>query len=258
MIRDSDEFAAAASDLLDEERYEDALEIIRQGLRQFPGDGILRFLEASTLGELGHHPLARDILEQLRREDFDGCDSSLFFAELMGSYLNLGRKKDAIQCVRDAIRRADFDEDTAHLMAEQLHDHGLDSESAMCAVRAIKLNPHSDDGWLNLAFATYGLGRTTAAEFCCNRALKVCPGHLIALDLLGIIYFDGGRIDEAAECWGRIPIKDHFDSASLVAWRSVLKHDDPKVRSIRKRWSELRDEESREDVIRMIMGSRKH
>lgn len=246
MVHDSDDFADAADDLIEAERFEDALGVIRQGLRQFPGDNTLRYLEASMLGELGHYPLAREILEQLRRQYPEDVDA-VFLTELLGAYLNLGRRNDALQCFEDALRQEDFDEDSAHWVAGLLYDHGFYRESARSAARAIRFRPKDDGGWLRLAFALYGEKRWTAAEFCCRRALERRPGRPIALDLLGIIYFDSGRREEARHCWELIPIEDHFDPVSLVAWRSTLGHGDPRISMIRKRWSELRAESRQEN-----------
>ncbi|MDE2489327.1 MAG: tetratricopeptide repeat protein [Elusimicrobia bacterium] len=252
MIRDSDEFAAAVADLVDSAQLEEALSFVRRGLRQFPGNRTLRFLEAVTLGKLGLYPSAKDILEELSKEAADEFASELI-VELADVYLNLGRKRDAVSCIRNASRRADFDSDAGQLLAELLLDHGLIAESARCAAIAVRLDADGCGGWLSLGLALYRQARLSAAESCCRRVLAKSPKNQVALDLLGIIYFDLGRGQDAKNCWEQIPIQDHFDRFVLSAWRSLLKDSDPQVKRIRRRWKELRDDELKGNLIRNLL-----
>lgn len=251
MSQDGDDFADEAGTLLDDGRFEAALAVSRRGLLHFPDDPELRFLEATALRELGHYPIARELLEKLKEDALFATDPD-FLSELTCVYLNLGKKKAALDCAKAILRLPDPGRDSLLWLSGLLHDHNADAEAALCAARAIKLAPGDSGGWRALALATFSLGRLPAAGYCCGRALKNDPEDIFTLDLLGAVHFDSSRPEDAKAAWGRIPIDRHFDPATLVAWRSLLGSSDPKAKEIRERWSALRKLDESEDPIRAI------
>ena len=240
MIRTSDQFHDDVNKLLEEGLFQEALDLARQGIRRFPGDRPLALLEAMSLGSLGHYPLARDILEGLRRVE---PDAGGILSELTEVYLNLGKKKNAIRCAREALRLADCDEEDPLRFAEMFDAHGLPAEVARCSALAIRMNPRSAEGWFRLGCAVWSSGHTTAAESCCRRAVNLMPEFWIAVTMLAVICFDERRFEEAKVLWERVPMEEHQDSASLVRWRSLLRSSDSQVKEIRRRWREIRAEE---------------
>lgn len=69
--------------------------------------------------------------------------------------------------------------------------------SATAALRAVRLDPGSDEAWLNLGGARHGMRDRDGASFCHRRVVALAPASADGWRNLGVAALDGSRFDEA-------------------------------------------------------------
>lgn len=194
-------------------------------------------IEGLILNGLGHYAISRTILEDVRRQDHS---NTLVLTGLTVTYLNLRKRAMAIQCFRECLRQPDFGEYSAAELTEAFLDHEMPAEAALSATLAIRSDSDDSYGWFLLGFAMDRLERARAAELCYRQSIALDHEQWLAWSALGLFYFYEERDREAKACWEAIPMNEHFNQVALAAWRSLLRHGDPRIHAIRNRWNAIR------------------
>ncbi len=127
--------------------------------------------------------------------------------ELRGTWHGLSSPASAVAAFEAALAKAPMDPDVmaGYAMARARHlnyggsrDANEPAETLAWAERAITVAPHQGEPWLALATVQYVVGDWPAAVRAIRTALHRAPGLVKAHELLGSVFLEAGRMDEAA------------------------------------------------------------
>src|SRR3989339_757041 len=127
-MKSAEEFEGAGRDLWHRGEYEQALKVLQEGLLNYPKHKQLRLGVAMAQLRLGNFVAARDILLELEK-DMPGNGDVL--AALAETYLNLGKKKDALNSVKAAAAAHKNSPVLKEYLALMLSQHGLFREAVV-------------------------------------------------------------------------------------------------------------------------------
>ncbi len=176
-------------------REQEALELMDQGKRLFPGQSRFPLLQAGYLMEKKRLPEAREVLEaslQARPEDED-----LLYQ--YGAVLDrLGERKPALVVMQRIVDKNPEHADALNYIGYTLVEESRDLERALGLIKkADKLKP--DNGYIvdSLAWAYYRLGRLDEAWKQIQRAVALAQDDPTMWEHYGDIARDLGRRDKA-------------------------------------------------------------
>lgn len=95
---------------------------------------------------------------------------------------------------------------------------GLDEEAATSFFAMTRAYPDFTAPLLNLAILRAKAGRTAGAESALLQALERDPGNVLACNMLGVLYRDAGRFEEARQAYERALA---IDSSAADAHRNL-------------------------------------
>jgi tetratricopeptide (TPR) repeat protein len=123
-----------------------------------------------------------------------------------------GRIAEAIDCYRQAVRKAPDYADAHNNLGIALAGQGQIAEAIDCFRRALRANPNYANALNNLGNALKD--QPAEAEECFRRALLINPHHTQAHNNLGIVLVGQGRTAEAIDCFRRaLGVHPHYASA---------------------------------------------
>jgi tetratricopeptide (TPR) repeat protein len=213
----SDDYSERAHRLYNEARYEEALEILRDGLETYPycvdlhvGAGYARLAREEYAWS--RHSFERALaLDPEHEEALAGIGETL---------LKVGERAAALKCF-DRILALGFRED--HDLMLQI-GRALFRESMIDHARGffeIAVNRHSDssEAAACLAYAAHRLGDEELALYWLRRSLDLDPAHAEARIYLGNLLYDRGEYETALLHFERTDPADHVDE--LAVWRLI-------------------------------------
>jgi tetratricopeptide (TPR) repeat protein len=239
----SEEYDERAHALYDEGRYDDALELLREGLRHYP-----------TAVELhvgvGYARLARDEFAWARRSfeealvlDAEHEDALAGLGEVL---LKFGQVEAAMEMFdRTVLLGYDDDVELMLQIGRALFREGYVDASLTFFERAVQ---HAADGAEAMAcvgYAQHRLGNDAEAMTAIRRALEIDPEFSEARVYLANLLYDAGDLDQALAEFERTRPEDHWDELGI--WRVVelkksvykLPESDPEFRPWEARLTEL-------------------
>lgn len=249
----SDEYDDRAHQLYNEGQYDEAIEVLREGLGLYPTAVELHV-------GMGYARLAREEFAWARRAFEEGLtldpDHEDALAGLGEVLLKLGDRTGAVTCF-ERILGLGFQDD--HDLMLQV-GRALFRESVVDQARRffeVALTAHSDsaEAAACVGYAAHRLGDEGGALYWLRRALELEPGHAESRIYLANLLYDRGEYEAALFHLERTTPDDHVDT--LAIWRLLelkrsvykLKDDDPEVTPWNTRLGELTAEASADDLL---------
>lgn len=197
-------FTARARWFSDEARQ--ALDVVREGKTEFPGDPRFRLLEGELLMATGREGEGEAVLEEV----LNARDAAEDVREKVAdAYFNQGATRErqgkhaqAEHYLKRAIaihpKHATALNYLGYMLVETSDRYG---ESLQYIERAVDLDPENGDYLDSLGWVQYKLNRLEEAEKRLRQALERTQENAVVFDHLGDVVLALGRPEEAAKCW---------------------------------------------------------
>ncbi|MFN8573419.1 MAG: tetratricopeptide repeat protein [Gemmatimonadaceae bacterium] len=250
----SEEYDERAHQLYNEGQYDEALQILNEGLALYPHAVELHI-------GVGYARLAREEFAWARRSfeealilDHEHEDA---LAGLGETLLKFGMEKAALKSFRRVLELGY--EDDVELMLQigrALFRDGLVSDAKEYFDIAARLSPDSAEAVSLVGYSLHRLGEDDAAIATLRRALQLDSDHAEARIYLGNILYDRGEYEAALYHLDRSSPEDHWDELGI--WRLMelkktihrLSDDSPELKTWERRLGELAGEP--DDIDEML------
>jgi tetratricopeptide (TPR) repeat protein len=249
----SDEYDERAHQLYNEGRYDEAIDLLRDGLRLYPDTVELEV-------GMGYARLAREEFAWARRafesallDDPDNEEARAGLGEVL---LRLGERNAALSCF-DRVLAMGFEEDLDLVlqMGRALFREGMLEPARRYFELAAGGHPDSAEAAACVGYAAHRLAQEDDALTWLRRALAVEPKHAEARIYLANLLYDRGEYEEALGAFEATHPEDHWDE--LGVWRVLelkksvyrLADDDPELKPWLVRLADLAGEEDATDAL---------
>jgi tetratricopeptide (TPR) repeat protein len=229
----SDEYDERAHQFYNDGQYDQAIDLLREGLRLYPHAAELQV-------GMGYARLAREEFAWARRAfdealslDADHEDALAGLGEVL---LKLGDRAGSVRCCERILALGFRDDHDLMLQIGRalFRENVLDQARRFFEV-AVTAHPDSGEAAACLGYAAHRLSDEGGALHWLRRALELDPGHAEARIYLANLLYDRGEYEAALFHLERTGPEDHFDA--LAVWRlqelkkSVyrLPDDDPEL-----------------------------
>jgi len=230
----SDEFDERAHQLYNEGRYDEAVEVLRQGLHLYPDSVELHI-------GMGYARLAREEFAWARRAFADAInlepDHEDALAGLGEVLLKLGQSEQGAACF-ERVLALGFTEDLDIVlqMGRALFREGLIENARRYFSIAREAHPENAEATACLGYAWHRLSREKEAVKWLRRAIAIDTGHMEARIYLANLLYDRGDYEDALGEFERTDPQDHWDELGI--WRVIelkksiyrLADDDPELK----------------------------
>jgi Flp pilus assembly protein TadD len=242
----SEEYDERAHTLYNDARYDEALDVLREGLTLYPHAVELHI-------GVGYARLAREEYAWARRSfeealvlDGDHEDALAGYGETL---LRFGQTTDALRAFRRVLDLGY--EDDLELMLQvgrALFRDGLVTEAGEFFEVAVRQAPESAEAIALVGFSQHRLGEDERAIASLRKALQLDPENPEARIYLGNILYDRGELEASLFHLDRTAPEDHWEELGI--WRLVelkkmihrVRDDDPDLRRWEMRLAELAGE----------------
>jgi len=239
----SEEYDERAHALYDEGKYDEALEILREGVAVYPSAVALHV-------GVGYARLAREEYAWARRSfdealvlDPDHEDALAGFGEVL---LKFGQVDEAIRSFdRTVLLGYDDDIELMLQIGRTLFREGMVEQSLSFFERAVAHAPDSAEAIACVGYAQHRLEQDDAALATLREALTIDPGQVEARVYLANMLYDIGQQDAALAEFEKTEPEDHWDELGI--WRLIelkrslykLDEHDPEFKPWEARLAEL-------------------
>jgi Flp pilus assembly protein TadD len=250
----SEEYDERAHQLYNEGQYDEALDVLREGLTLYPNAVELHV-------GIGYARLAREEFAWARRSFEESLvldpDHEDALAGLGETLLKFGQNEPALKSFRRILELGYHDDVDLMLQAGRaLFRDGMIDEAREFFDIAVQQAPESAEAVALVGYAQHRLGDDDAAITTLRRALQLDSEHAEARIYLGNILYDRGDYEAALYHLDRTAPSDHWDELGI--WRLVelkktiyrLKDDDTELKPWDERLSELAGEP--DDIDEML------
>ncbi len=242
----SDDYSERAHSLYNSGRYDEALEVLRDGLEVYPFSIDLQVGMAYARLAREEYAWARHSFERAVSLDPDHEES---LAGLGETLLKLGERAAALQCF-DRILSLGFrdDHDLMLQIGRALFREAMVDHARGFFEIAVHAHPDSSEAASCLGYAAHRVGDEDAALYWLRRSLDLDASHAEARIYLGNLLYDRGEYEAALFHFERTDPGDHFDE--LAVWRLIelkksvyrLPDDDVELQPWSRRLAEVGDE----------------
>jgi len=249
----SDDYDERAHQLYNEGHYDEAIEVLREGLGLYPhtvelhvGMGYARLAREEYLW-------ARRAFEEAIGLDPDHEDALAGLGEVL---LKFGDRAGAVGCF-DRIVALGFrdDHDLMLQVGRALFREGLLDHARRFFEVALTAHPDSAEAAACAGYAAHRLSDEGGALYWLRRALELDAHHGEARIYLANLLYDRGEYEAALFHLERTEPDDHFDG--LAIWRLIelkrsvyrLPDDDPELGPWHRRLDDLAGEAAPEDLL---------
>src|SRR6187551_1397736 len=250
----SEEYDERAHQLYNEGQYDEALDVLREGLALYPNAVELHIGVGYAYHAREEYAWARRSFEEALVLDPEHEDA---LAGLGETLLRFGQQAAALRSFRRTLELGY--EDDIELMLQigrALFREGLIEESREYFETAARQTPDSAEAVSCIGYAQHRLGDDESAIATLRRALQLDEDHTEARIYLGNIFYDRGDYEAALYHLDRTSPSDHWDELGI--WRLVelkktiyrLKDDDPELKPWEERLNELAGEP--DDIDEML------
>lgn len=249
----SDDYDDRAHQLYNEGRYDDAVDMLREGLGLYPNALELHVGMGYARLAREEYAWARRAFEEALALDGDHEDALAGLGEVL---LKIGQRPAAIACF-DRILALGFrdDHDLMLQAGRALFREGVLDHARRYFEIALTAHPESADAAACVGYAAHRLTDEGGALHWLRRALELDPAHAEARIYLANLLYDRGEYEAALFHLERTEPDDHVDA--LAIWRLVelkksvyrLPDDDPEIAPWNRRLVELADEADADDFV---------
>jgi Tfp pilus assembly protein PilF len=250
----SEEYDERAHQLYNEGQYEEALEVLREGLALYPHSVELHI-------GVGYARLAREEYAWARRSFEEALvldpEHEDALAGLGETLMKFGQQEAGVKTFRRILELGYRDDlDLMLQVGRALFRESLFDEAREFFEIAVQQAPEMAEGVALLGYTNHRLGEEDSAVSMLRRALQIDDDHAEARIYLANILYDRGDYEAALYHLDRTSPEDHWDELGI--WRLVelkksiyrLQDDDPELRPWDERLSELSGEP--DDVDEML------
>jgi tetratricopeptide (TPR) repeat protein len=250
----SEEYDERAHALYNEGQYDEALDVLREGLALYPHAVELHV-------GVGYARLAREEYAWARRSFEEAlildADHEDALAGLGETLMKFGQPEAAVRSFRRILELGYQDDVDLMLQAGRaLFREGLITDAKDFFEIAVQQTPENAEAVACVGYAEHRLGEDDAAIATLRRALQLDGDHVEARIYLGNILYDRGEYEAALYHLDRSTPDDHWDELGI--WRLVelkksvyrLKDDDPELKPWDARLTELAGEP--DDIDEML------
>lgn len=250
----SEEYDERAHQLYNEGQYDEALDVLREGLALYPNAVELHIGVGYAYHAREEYAWARRSFEEALVLDPDHEDALAGFGETL---LKFGQQPAALKSFRHTLELGY--EDDIELMLQigrALFREGLIDESREYFEIAARQSPDSAEAVSCIGYAQHRSGDDEAAIATLRRALTIDEDHTEARIYLGNIFYDRGDYEAALYHLDRSTPDDHWDELGI--WRLIelkkmvyrLRDNDPELKPWESRLAELAGEP--DDIDEML------
>jgi tetratricopeptide (TPR) repeat protein len=250
----SEEYDERAHQLYNEGQYDEALDVLREGLALYPNSVELHIGVGYAHHAREEFAWARRSFEEALVLDPEHEDA---LAGLGETLLKFGQQSQALKNFRHTLELGY--EDDIELMLQigrALFREGLIEESREYFEIAARQTPDSAEAISCIGYAQHRSGDDDAAIATLKRALKIDEDHTEARIYLGNIYYDRGDYEAALYHLDKSDPDDHWDELGI--WRLIelkkmvyrLRDNDPELKPWEDRLAELAGEP--DDIDEML------
>ena len=250
----SEEYDERAHQLYNEGQYDEALEVLREGLALYPNSVELHIGVGYAYHAREEFAWARRSFEEALVLDPEHEDA---LAGLGETLLKFGQQEAALRSFRRTLELGY--EDDIELMLQigrALFREGLIDESRNYFEIAARQTPDSAEAVSCIGYAQHRSGDDDSAIATLRRALKIDEDHTEARIYLGNIFYDRGDYEAALYHLDRSEPDDHWDELGI--WRLIelkkmvyrLRDNDPELKPWEERLAELAGEP--DDIDEML------
>lgn len=250
----SEEYDERAHQLYNEGQYEEALEVLREGLALYPHSVELHI-------GVGYARLAREEYAWARRSFEEALvldpEHEDALAGLGETLMKFGQQEAGVKTFRRILELGYRDDlDLMLQVGRALFRDSLFDEAREFFEISVQQAPEMAEGVALLGYTQHRLGEEDAAVAMLRRALQIDDDHAEARIYLANILYDRGDYEAALYHLDRTTPEDHWDELGI--WRLVelkksiyrLQDDDPELRPWDERLAELAGEP--DDVDEML------
>jgi Tfp pilus assembly protein PilF len=226
--------------------YEQALEILREGLARYPSATDLHVGMGYVRMAREEYAWARQSFEAALAIESDHEDAWVGLGEAL---LKFGETEEALQCFSNLdTLEPDNDLELGLAIGRALYREGLFRESRARLSALVPMHPQSADLHAALGYTLHALGDEVGSMRELRRALRLDPKFHEARIYLSHVLYERGDQKGALRELDRVPPSEHWDSLSI--WRVIdlkvslggLSPDDPALRPWRARLADLETE----------------
>ncbi len=250
----SEEYDERAHQLYNEGQYDEALDVLREGLALYPNAVELHIGVGYAYHAREEYAWARRSFEEALVLDPDHEDA---LAGLGETLLKFGQQPAALKSFQHTLELGY--EDDIELMLQigrALFREGLIDESREYFEIAARQTPDSAEAVSCIGYAQHRSGDDESAIATLRRALKIDEDHTEARIYLGNIFYDRGDYEAALYHLDRSTPDDHWDELGI--WRLIelkkmvyrLRDNDPELKPWEARLAELAGEP--DDIDEML------
>lgn len=242
----SEEYSERAHELYNQGQYDEAVEVLREGLSRYPsaaelhiGLGYARLAREEYAWARGHFERALGL--------HPGQEDAL--AGLAETLLKFGERGQALRCY-DEILACGFreDHDLMIQIGRALFREGMFGHARGFFEICATYHAESSEAAASLGYAAHRLGDEGSALLWLRRALDLDATHSEARVYLGNVLYDRGEYEAALVHFERTEPHEHTDE--LAIWRIIelkksiyrLPAEDPELLPWRQRLSQLEGE----------------
>jgi tetratricopeptide (TPR) repeat protein len=250
----SEEYDERAHQLYNEGQYEEALEVLREGLALYPHSVELHI-------GVGYARLAREEYAWGRRSFEEALvldpEHEDALAGLGETLMKFGQQEAGVKTFRRILELGYRDDlDLMLQVGRALFRESLFDQAREFFEIAVQQAPEMAEGVALLGYTQHRLGEEESAVSLLRRALQIDDDHAEARIYLANILYDRGDYEAAVYHLDRTTPEDHWDELGI--WRLVelkksiyrLQDDDPELRPWDERLAELAGEP--DDVDEML------
>ncbi len=250
----SEEYDERAHQLYNEGQYDEALDVLREGLALYPNSVELHIGVGYAYHAREEYAWARRSFEAALVLDPEHEDA---LAGLGETLLKFGQQEAALRSFRRTLELGY--EDDIELMLQvgrALFREGLIEESREYFDTAARQTPDSAEAVSCIGYVEHRLGDDDGAIATLRKALKIDEDHTEARIYLGNIFYDRGDYEAALYHLDRSTPDDHWDELGI--WRLIelkkmvyrLRDNDPELKPWEERLAELAGEP--DDIDEML------
>lgn len=242
----SEEYDERAHQLYNEGQYDEALDVLREGLGLYPNSVELHIGVGYAYHAREEYAWARRSFEEALVLDPEHEDA---LAGLGETLLKFGQQEQALRSFRHTLELGYQDDVELMLqIGRALFREGLIEESKQFFEIAAQQTPDAAEAVSCIGYAEHRLGNDDAAVATLRRALQMDPDHTEARIYLGNIFYDRGDYEAALYHLDRSTPEDHWDELGI--WRLVelkkmiyrLRDGDPELKPWEERLKDLTGE----------------
>jgi len=242
----SEEYDERAHQLYNEGQYDEALDVLREGLGLYPNSVELHIGVGYAHHAREEYAWARRSFEEALVLDPDHEDA---LAGLGETLLKFGQDEYAMRNFRRTLELGYQDDVELMLqIGRALFREGLIEESKEFFEIAAQQTPDGAEAVSCIGYAEHRLGNDESAIATLRRALQMDPDHTEARIYLGNIFYDRGDYEDALYHLDRSSPDDHWDELGI--WRLIelkkmiyrLRDNDPELRPWEDRLRDLSGE----------------